>query len=232
MLEDILKVANSWPIWAAAFALVSIVIIQSVLYIRLAFKNAPLVGVTKEQCKESVRCGMIISIGPTIAIFIVVVSMMVVVGAPITWMRLSMIGSASTELTACTLGAEAYGVELGGAGYNLTAMATAWWAMSVNGAGWLLIAAFLTPHLETVRLRMGGGDAKWLGLITSAAMLGLYSYLLSPYVVKVGKQAFAALVGFVIMYILLKVAKNRKWLKEWALGFAILGGTVAGILLR
>jgi hypothetical protein len=230
MEENILSVANSWPIWIAAAVLVTIVVTQSVIYIKHAYNNAPLVGVTPAECKEAVRIGMVTSIGPTIAIFIVVVSMMIVVGAPITWMRLSMIGSASTELTASTLGAQAYGVELGGEGYNLEAMATAWWAMSFNGAGWLLICAFLTPHLEKVRMRVSGGDMRWLSLITSAAMLGLYAYMLAPYMVDMGGQCFVAIVGFVVMYILIKLSAKFKWLKEWNLGIAILIGTAAGII--
>jgi hypothetical protein len=229
-MEEITKIANSWPIWVAAGALVSIVIIQSLLFIRHAYKNAPLVGVSKSECKEAVRIGMVTSIGPTIAIFIVVVSMMIVVGSPITWMRLSMIGNASTELTASTLGAQAYGVTLGGEGYNLEAMATAWWAMSFNGAGWLIICAFLTPHLEKVRLKVGGGDARWISLMTAAAMMGLYAYMSAPYLIGMSGQCFVSIVGFAVMFVLIQLSNKYKWLKEWNLGIAILVGTVAGII--
>ena len=228
--QELLTIANSWPIWVSAAALICVVIVQSLLYIRHAYKNAPLVGVDKKSCKEAIRIGVVTSIGPAVAVVVVVVSMMMVVGAPITWQRLSMIGNASTELTACNLGAEAYGVKFGGEGYDVTAMATSWWAMAFNGAGWLIICAFLTPHLEKVRLKVGGGDARWLGLITSAAMLGLYAYMSAPYIINMDGTCFVTIVGFSIMYVLVKLSNKIRWLKEWNLGIAILVGTISGII--
>ena len=55
------------------------------------------------------RTGLITAIGPSIAVFIVMVGMMSVVGGPVTWLRLAVIGAAPTELTAATIGAEAVG---------------------------------------------------------------------------------------------------------------------------
>ena len=48
------------------------------------------------------------------------VGLMSVIGAPMAWMRLAVIGAAPTELTAATVGADAVGVTFGGEGYDLT----------------------------------------------------------------------------------------------------------------
>lgn len=112
---DYLQIANSWPVWLCAGACVAIIVVQAVAFAKLCYKNAPLVGLSKADCSKSFKCGMVTAIGPSLSCFIGAISMITVVGGPLAWMRLSMIGAAPTELTAATTGAAAYGVELGGA---------------------------------------------------------------------------------------------------------------------
>ncbi|MDD3708594.1 MAG: DUF5058 family protein, partial [Aminobacterium sp.] len=144
MPEAVLQAANGWGVWAIAIAIVVIVLIQSLLYIRLSFKTADQIGFPREKCVQGLRAGAISAIGPSIAVFIVMVGMMSVVGGPITWLRLSIIGAAPTELTAATVGAEALGVKFGSADYDIQALATSWWTMTINGTGWLLVTALFT----------------------------------------------------------------------------------------
>lgn len=142
---DYLQIANSWPVWLCAGACVAIIVVQAVAFAKLCYKNAPLVGLSKADCSKSFKCGMVTAIGPSLSCFIGAISMITVVGGPLAWMRLSMIGAAPTELTAATTGAAAYGVELGGAGYDIYAMANSWLTMALNGCGWLLVVVLLTP---------------------------------------------------------------------------------------
>ena len=130
---DYLQIANSWPVWLCAGACVAFIVVQAVAFAKLCYKNAPLVGLSKADCSKSFKCGMVTAIGPSLSCFIGAISMITVVGGPLAWMRLSMIGAAPTELTAATTGAAAYGVELGGAGYDIYAMANSWLTMALNG---------------------------------------------------------------------------------------------------
>ena len=130
---DYLQIANSWPVWLCAGACVAIIVVQAVAFAKLCYKNAPLVGLSKADCSKSFKCGMVTAIGPSLSCFIGAISMITVVGGPLAWMRLSMIGAAPTELTAATTGAAAYGVELGGAGYDIYAMANSWLTMAAAG---------------------------------------------------------------------------------------------------
>ena len=169
MSETVLHAANDKVVWIIAIAIVVIVLVQSLLYIRLAFSTAGRIGFPREKCRKGLRAGMISAIGPSIAVFIVMVGMMSVVGSPITWLRLSIIGAAPTELTAATVGAEALGVKFGSADYDLMALATSWWTMAINGTGWLLVTALFTHKLEDVREKIGGGDSRWLAVVSGAS---------------------------------------------------------------
>lgn len=182
---DYLQIANSWPVWLCAGACVAIIVVQAVAFAKLCYKNAPLVGLSKADCTKSFKCGMVTAVGPSLSCFIGAISMITVVGGPLAWMRLSMIGAAATELTAASTGAAAYGVEMGAAGYDITVMANSWLTMALNGCGWLLVVVLLTPRMEGLRQKVGGGDDVWMGLITLSASIGLFGYMASQYYNKI-----------------------------------------------
>lgn len=227
-MQDVTTVANSWPIWICAVISVGIVIGQALSYVKLGVSKCELVGLTKKDCTKAFRSGMISAIGPSIASVLVVLSMLAVIGSPVSWIRLSMIGSAATELSAATIGAEACGVSLGSAEYGLPEMATAWFTMAINGCGWLLVVFLFTHRMEKVRAKIGGGDTVWLSLITATACVGLMSDLVGGSLIKFSPKTVAAIVGAVSMFALSKLAKKAKWLKEYSLGFAIVLGLIVG----
>jgi len=231
MDENVLQVANSFGVWITAAPIVAIALLQVFLYYRQARKSAKIVGLTDDQLKKAFKAGAVTAIGPSIAIFIIMVGLMSVIGAPMAWMRLAVIGAAPTELTAATLGADAAGVEFGGEGYDLHVMAVSWWTMAINGVGWLFLVGIITHKLEGMREKMGGGDPTWLAILTAAAMIGVFGYLNSRSIMAMGGQLTAALVGGIAMVILLNAAKKARWLKEYTLGIAmLLGMTVAAVL--
>lgn len=232
---DFLAIANSWQVWLCAFACVAIIVVQSGAFAKLCYKNAPLVGLSKEECNKSFKCGMVTAIGPSLSCFIGAISMIAVVGGPLAWMRLSMIGAAPTELAAATTGAAAYGVELGGVGYDIYAMSNSWLTMALNGCGWLLVVLLLTPRMEKLRQKVGGGDNVWMGLIACSASIGLFGFMASQYYIKITAvpgQAWACIAGTVVMLICVKLSNKATWLKEYGLGIAIVAGIIVGALTQ
>lgn len=223
-MDEVLRVANSLGVWITAAPIVIIALVQVLLYYRQIYQAADAVNLSNEQLKVAFRTGMVTSIGPVVAIFIIMVGLMSVIGAPMAWMRLAVIGAAPTELTAATLGADAMGVKFGGEGYNLQVMAVSWWTMAINGVGWLLLVGLFAHKLEDLREKVGGGDVRWLGIISSAAMIGVFGYLNSRNLIAGGGPFVAAIVGAVSMMILLMIAKKVPKIKEYTLGIAMLIG--------
>jgi len=231
MSEDVLRVANSLGVWLMAAPIVILTIIQAYLYYKQIYKTAGMMELTPDQLKRAFRAGAVTAIGPSIAIFIIMVGLMSVIGAPMAWMRLAVIGAAPTELTAATVGADAVGVKFGGEGYDLYAMSVSWWTMAINGCGWLLFVGLFAHKLEAFRDKMGAGDPVWLAILTSAAMICVVWYLNGRNIITLNCPLTAAVVGGVSMVILLKLADKATWLKEYTLGIAMLiGMTVAAIL--
>lgn len=227
---DINSVINNPALWFIALPLGCIVIFMAIMYIRLAYKNAPAAGLTPQQCNKGLRIGILSSIGPSISVFVVVFSMAAIIGGPLTWMRFSIIGAAPVDLAAINLGAETYGAPIGSEGYNLSAMASGFWTMSINSCGWLIFVFLFNHKMDAVRTKVGGGDKVWLGLISVSAMLGLFGFLSTPYILAMDDKAAACLGGALSMAILTLLGRKISWLKEYALGIALVMGMIIGAL--
>lgn len=148
------------------------------------------------------------------------------------WLRLSIIGAAATELSAATMGAQAAGVEFGGEGYTLTIMAVSWFAMALNGAGWLVVSGTITPALEKLRGKLSGGDTKWLAVLSGACSLGIFGYLNANEIVKGLGNTIACLAGALSMVAIMKwvVPKHPK-IAEYSLGIAMIIGMFFAVIL-
>lgn len=222
---DYLSIANAPIFWVLCAITVLISLAQALLFMRQAKKTAAEIQLPQELPQKAFRIGLVSAIGPACGVFIVMVGLMASIGGPMAWLRLSIIGAAATELSAATMGATAAGVEFGGEGYTLTIMAVSWFAMALNGAGWLVVSGIATPALEKLRNKVSGGDAKWLAVLSGACSLGIFGYLNANEIVKGWGNTVACLAGALSMVAIMKwiVPKHPK-LAEYSLGIAMIIG--------
>lgn len=236
-MNEVVQIANSPAVWLCSAVIVSMVVVQSAFFMRLAKKNAAEMGISPEDCKLAFRTGMVSALGPAVACFVALVGLMAVIGGPIAWQRLAIIGAAPTELAAAnavTAAAGLSGAQISDPSFTLPLLAATWWAMALNGCGWLVFSALFADRLEVMREKIGGGDTRWLGVLSSAAMIGIFAFLtLNSVVVKLVvqvPQACAALGSAVAMFACIKIGEKMPRLREYSLGIAIIAGLIAGSL--
>lgn len=232
---DYLAVSNLPIFWVLASFTVIISAVQAALFIRQANKATKACNLDPQLPKKAMKIGLISAIGPACGVFIVMVGLMASIGGPMSWLRLSIIGAAATELAAATNGATAAGVTLGGEGYTLTILAVSWFAMALNGAGWLIVTGVATPALEKLRDKLSGGDMSWLGYMSAACSIGIFGYLNANSMVVGGSVAvgitIVVLVGAISMILIDKLLVTKiPRLAEYSLGIAMIIGIAAGII--
>nr|WP_231587858.1 DUF5058 family protein [Halostagnicola sp. A56] len=188
-------------------------------------------GLSDEQLKTGLKTGVISAVGPAIAVLAAMLALIAVVGGPVAWMRLSVIGSVAFELPAAELGVSQLGFGFGEDGITETAFATAVWTMTLGGIGWLVVAAFGTPHMEKARRKIVGGRETLLPIVTAGAMLGAFAYFVSGEVTAGAPETGSVAVGGLVMLSLLKIADENdvQWIREWALGTSMAVGLVVGM---
>ena len=233
---DYLTISNLPIFWLLAGVTVIVSAVQAILYVRQANKATKACNLDPQLPRKAFKIGMISAIGPACGVFIVMVGLMSAIGGPMAWLRLSIIGAAATELSAATMGATAAGVTLGGEGYTLTVLAISWFAMALNGAGWLVFTGVATPGLEKLRDKLSGGDMGWLAAMSAACSIGIFGYLNANQMVAAGPSlavgpTVAVLTGALSMMAIGRfiVPKHPK-LAEYSLGIAMIVGIACAIV--
>lgn len=243
------KVAMNDPMmWVMCIPAVAIAVIQAILISRKAIQAGHVVELSKADAMKSFKTGAVAAIGPAISSVVVMISLMTYIGPAFTWLRLCFIGSATTEMTAAGLGATAMGVEMGGAGYDLTVFSNSVWACTLNALGWLIVAGIFTPNLNTVRNKIAGKDPQLMNVVSTASMVGVFVALSISYLNNGIKSIMGAIsgeaflnngsiqmitfvVGMVAMYLSMQAGNKWPKLKEHTLSITLIVGLIVACIL-
>ncbi len=239
-MQDVLLIANGWILWGFAICLISVVIVQAFLYLRLtlAFSDQFQILSAPERTKVY-KTATINSVGPAVAIFFIAVSLITMVGGPVTLMRVGVIGSAVFEFVAADAGAKAAGAQLGTDSYTLQAFTTSVWVMTLGGMGWLLSAFFLTKNLDTAQHRLNAANPALIRAMATATPIAIFSTLIVNTVIdkhwlsdiSVEVDDLAAIVaGGAAMALLTRLGRRWPWLREWSVGLSLVVGITVGYL--
>lgn len=234
-ITNYLEIANSPLMWLAAAIPVCIVLLQSAIFIKKSLQAAKATGITKHQVKSAVKSSAVSSIGPSVVILVTMISLIVSMGAPVSWMRLSLIGSVNYEAMAAGFGAQAMGTDL----EHLTPIAYSCglWVMTLGSLGWMVFTLFFTDKMDKVNHLMSRGNSKMVPIISAGAMLGAFANLASGNFFSAeghfdfgGAPAVASICGCGLMMLLTKLAKDKNigWLKEWAFAISMFTGMFIG----
>ncbi len=230
---DYLEIANSLPMWIAAGLAIALALFQALIFAKKSYEAGKEMGITEMQMKSAMKSSFITSLGPSFIILTGLLSLLVTVGGPMAWMRLSFIGSVMFELMAVGIGTEAVGVTMGVDPMTNIAFANAVWTMILGSIGWILFATLTADKMDKVQTKFSKGDSGFIKIISIAAMLGSFGSLLSGHLIAMNKNTIAAIAGGFIMVVLSPLAdkRNIRWLKEWAMAIALFGGMIVAVIL-
>lgn len=221
---EALQIANSLPMWLACGSAVALVIIQALIFVKKAIDAAPNVGVTKEQVNKAIKSSALTSIGPSIVVLSGMLSLLVTVGGPMAWMRLSVIGSVMFESIAAGIGTGSVGVQLGVDELTPLALTMAVWTMFIGSVGWVIFSTFAADKMDKIQDKLAGSNPAGLTIISSGAIIGVFAAMCAQKLVALNKNALATVLGGVLMFVMMQITKNEKYakLREWNLTIAIL----------
>lgn len=236
-MSDYLKVANHQFLWLSTMPVAIMVVVQAILFSRKAMKAASIVGLSNHEAKKAFRVGLTSAVGPAMGVFVVMLGLMSVIGGPLAWMRLSIIGAAPTELAAAQMAAKAQGLELTSNQYTLINFANATWVMALNGSGWLLTSGLFSDKLNLITEKVARGDTAKLGILMISAMCGAFAYLFGNQVVlgfspEKRPYLISAIVAAVAMVLLEKGTEKHPKIKEYNLGIAMIIAMVAAVVYK
>lgn len=104
-MEETLALANSPMMWILALSIIGVVVVQLIIFYRLARTMVKETNIlTGHEVRSSFKVGAVSTIGPAMAVFAIAVALIAQVGGPITLSRVGVIGSAVFEMIAARIG--------------------------------------------------------------------------------------------------------------------------------
>ena len=227
---DYLEIANSPVMWAACTPAIVLVLVQAAMFTKKAMKDGKRMGITDEQFKTAISASFTASIGPSLVILIGMVSLLASVGGPLSWMRLAYIGSVTFELGAADKAATAAGAQLGTSSMTAEVFACCAWVMCICCLGWIIVSALFTDKMDVLRAKASGGSPEKLALISAGGTMGAFSYMTFDRAFPLNVQTYAAVIGFVVMFVLISYGKKSgaKWPAKWGMTIAMFAGMLGG----
>ncbi|HBF4243694.1 TPA: DUF5058 family protein [Clostridioides difficile] len=220
------EMINSPGLWIVSSFLVIISVVQAIVFMKAALKEASNLGIERKGIKAAIRSASVTAIGPSLSPVITLLSLVAVIGAPTTWMRLCDVGAARTELGVISLTSNLSGVEVGSAAFGAEAFSYALWGMALNNLGWLFVVFILGHRMRGIVEKMNMKyNPTWVKKLLTGATVGLFAYLLSNQIktFEIPKLTPAIILA-IVMLVLTTLFKKNQRLQELSLGIAMLIG--------
>ncbi|MDY7039312.1 MAG: DUF5058 family protein [Chloroflexota bacterium] len=218
------RIANGPAIWLGGFILMGVASLGAYFMFAQARKVAPKLGITDDRIKEAIKASAITVIGPSTAIVVGMLPIIVALSPGMAWLRESAgIGSIMYELATAQIGLQVLGAELG-PNLNDTGFATALFVMSTACLPWLIGLVVFTPIAKPVRDRAMKGDPKIFSLIAVIMMLIAFGNNMASDILAMDAGTLTIAISFLCTIVVFKVADamKRPSLKEYALTIAML----------
>lgn len=235
---DVIKNMNG-TVWVFAALLIGMVLIQSGMFLRLALKmNKKTNAVSKEELSQAYKTGAVSAIGPAFSTLTIALSLIVMVGSGVTFMRCGVIGAPSYELFIANISAQAAGVEFGSADFTEAIFTLCIFGMIFASAPYFINTIITLKPLDMAILKgeknaeSGPKKKSFIPYLANSAMGGILGCsLLDCFKTVPGGVAFvvAALVMIGISSYAKKIKNNT--LGSFAMDIAMLCAMFVGQLL-
>jgi len=232
-MKDYMKYANSGLVYLLAGIVILVVMIQSIVFLRIALKRGQEIGMKKSTMMQTIKSSAVFSIVPSLPIVISLIAIAPVLGTPFSWLRLSVIGSNSYELIAANAGANAMGLEsINDVGYNAVVFSNSMWVMTLGIIWGLLACIFLLKWYQKAMKNVQKKDSTWAEIMINALFFGMISVFLGRPIASGGIGLYVLLSSAFIMLGLTYLSKKMKinWLADFALSVSMVAGMGLAIL--
>lgn len=229
-----MEVANSGLMYGIAIAIIAFVLLQSVIFLVKAWKEAKRIGMDQKMLRQAAASSAIFSVVPSLPIIISLFAMMPILGIPLPWIRLSVIGSASYELVAAESAAKGLGyatlaeAATGDAG-AFSAIAI---VMTVGIIWGLIFSTFYQKKLQTTMSTIRDKDTTWAVIMVDCLFVGLAAAFGGQMIATGGVTLLTLVTSMAFMAGLTALSKlpGLKWMESFAMSLAMVGAMGMAIL--
>lgn len=214
-----------------ALVLVAFVCLQAALFMRNALMfNKKHKLYTKDEILETIKSSAIITIGPSLSVMVVVLSMIPLVGSIVTFMRCGVIGSADFELMNANIALEVLGLSFDSPELNESVFTVMIFAMAFASAPWMLHLILTCKPLDNAMKKSAVKKRSFVPVLGFTAGIAFICFWTLDQGSKSVPNCVGIIVGLAVSTLVGIIARKYPKLKNWNMAFAILAGMFSGAL--
>lgn len=225
---------NSQILYGLAIFVITFILAQSTFFLIRSLKRARELNLGKNQIRKIVASICLFSIPQAFSLVIGVITLSKMLGIPLPWIRLSVIGAITYELPAATATASAAHISLAETITNPSIYVTIFIVMTLGVLPSIVLPIFMAKKINRGMLKIKKKDDKWGDILASAIFIGMISAFLGIVFAKVPQgwsgwlPVFVMLASAGVMAICDLLVKKRgcKWLEPYSLTISIVFGMV------
>lgn len=226
-------VANSSVMAIFCGLAILVVLVQAVIFFRIAWKQALQLGFTKSDLMKVVKSSAVFSVVPSLPIIISYMILLPALGKFFPWLRLSVIGSATYETMAANMAVTSFGFDsLGSADFSPDVFGSLLWVVTL-GVFLSSMSALLLKRFDVKMKAVTETSNSFGKTIPNIMFLGMMATLSAPYLVDVGNfpSVAAIVVSAAVMIGLNALGKRYPALKEFAFSLSMIAGMASACLV-
>lgn len=223
-------------------AIAVFVLAQSVYFLVRAVKRGRELNLSGKVMKEAAVSSATFSVVPSVPIVLAMITLAATIGAPFSWIRLSVIGSMSYETVAAGAVAGAAG------GMSESIYAGIMWVMTIGIISGPLFNIFGLKKYQSKLVEIAERSPKWSKILVDALFMGIIAVMGGQYVAK-GIAAFlksapgetvaggeaqllTLLTGAALMGVFGVAVRGtkKKWLENFALPISMIGAIALSVV--
>ena len=228
---------NSTFLYILAIGVILFVLAQSVFFLVRAYRRGKAIGMDAGKLKKVIISTSVFTIAPAVSILLGVVTLSKVLGIPLPWIRLSVIGALTYESPAASAAVSSFGVsfdKLTSAITDPKMFSAVAWVMTLGILPSIILCPILMKKIQSGLVKIKNKDSKWGDIFMTSLFLGMISAFLG----MVFGDVRSGLVGWIPIFVLLFSALlmavcgllikkcKMQWLETYAMSISMLGAMV------
>lgn len=230
---------NSTFLYLIAGIFILFVLVQSLFFLVRALNEGKKMNMDKKIMIKTIKSSVAFTIAPAISILLGVISLSKFLGLPLPWLRLSILGAITYELTAAASAASSIGISIAEAITSAETYVTIVWVMTLGIIPSMLLIPLFLKKLQGGMSVLKERDSVWSEHLMTAIFLGMISAFLGV----VFKDVSLGITGFISVFVMMFAAiimiinglliKKFKFkgLVDYALPISMLSGMAFSIFI-
>ena len=230
---------NSVFLYIVSGIFIIFVIVQAMFFLIRAYKEGIKTGMDKKVLNITIKSSIAFTIAPAVSILLGVITLSKFLGLPLPWLRLSILGAITYELTAAASAASTMGIAISEAISEPQTYVTILWVMTLGIIPSMVLIPLFLKKFQSGMSVIKKRDPIWSEHFMTAIFLGMISAFLGV----IFKDISKGIVGFIPVFVMLFSAivmaviglllkwRRSKVLEDYALPISMLSGMVFSIVV-